>query len=187
MTELVRNPDVMSKAKQELEQMISKGNNPIEEADIGKLPYLQAIVKETLRLHPPVPFLLPPKAGKDVDIGGHTISKDAKVLVNMWTICRDPTLWDNPTMFSPDRFLGSDIDVKGRNFELAPYGAGRRICPGLLLANRMLLLMLGSLINSFDWKLEQGIETQDIDMDDKFGITLQKAQPLRIVPLKINN
>ncbi|RZB91105.1 Geraniol 8-hydroxylase [Glycine soja] len=95
MTELVRNPDVMSKAKQELEQMISKGNNPIEEADIGKLPYLQAIVKETLRLHPPVPFLLPPKAGKDVDIGGHTISKDAKVLVNMWTICKDPTLWDS--------------------------------------------------------------------------------------------
>ena len=187
MTELVRNPDVMSKAKQELEQMISKGNNPIEEADIGKLPYLQAIVKETLRLHQPVPFLLPPKAGKDMDIGGYTIPKDAKVLVNMWTICRDPTLWDNPTMFSPDRFLGSDIDVKGRNFELAPYGAGRRICPGLSLANRMLLLMLGSLINSFDWKLGHDIETQDMDMDDKFGITLQKAQPLRIVPLKINN
>ncbi|RZB88985.1 Geraniol 8-hydroxylase [Glycine soja] len=186
MTELVRHPHVMSKAKQELEQITSKGN-PIEEGDIGKLPYLQAIVKETLRLYPPVPFLLPRKADRDVDIGGYTIPKDAKVLVNMWTICRDPTLWDNPTMFSPDRFLGSDIDVKGRNFELAPYGAGRRICPGLSLANRMLLLMLGSLINSFDWKLGHDIETQDMDMDDKFGITLQKAQPLRIVPLKINN
>ncbi|KAG4907791.1 hypothetical protein JHK82_056443 [Glycine max] len=189
MTELVRNPDVMSKAKQELEQMISKGNNPIEEADIGKLPYLQAIIKETLRLHPPVPFLLPRKADKDVDIGGYTIPKDAQVLVNTWTICRDPTLWENPSVFSPDRFLGSDIDVKGRNFELAPFGAGRRICPGMLLANRMLLLMLGSLINSFDWKLEHGIEAQDMDIDDKFGITLQKAQPLRIlpVPVKINN
>ncbi|RDY13857.1 Geraniol 8-hydroxylase, partial [Mucuna pruriens] len=186
MSELVRNKEAMTKAKEELEQITSKGN-PIEEADIDKLPYLQAIVKETLRLHPPVPFLLPRKADRDVDIGGYTIPRHAQVWVNMWAICRDPTLWENPTLFSPDRFLGSEIDVKGRNFELAPFGAGRRICPGILLAHRMLLLMLGSLINSFDWKLEHGTETQHMDMDDKFGITLQKAQPLRIVPVGINN
>ncbi|XP_027367268.1 geraniol 8-hydroxylase-like [Abrus precatorius] len=184
MTELVLNPEIMSKAKKELEEEIGKGK-PVEESDIAKLPYLQAIIKETLRLHPPVPFLLPRKAERDVDICGFTIPKDAQVLVNVWTIGRDPTLWVNPTLFSPERFLGSDIDIKGRNFELAPFGAGRRICPGMMLAIRMLLLILGSLINSFDWKLEDGIKPQDVDMGEKFGITLQKAQPLRVVPVDI--
>jgi cytochrome P450 len=185
MTEVVCNPEIMLKAKRELEKMIGSGV-PIEESDIAKLPYLQAIIKETLRLHPPVPFLLPRKAERNVDIGGYTIPKDAQVLVNVWNIGRDPTLWVNPTLFSPERFLGSDIDVKGRNFELAPFGSGRRICPGLQLANRMLLLMLGSLVNSFDWKLEGDMKPEDMDMDDKFGITLQKAQPLRVVPVRIS-
>ncbi|WJX14716.1 hypothetical protein P8452_04936 [Trifolium repens] len=184
MTEVVCNPEIMLKAKRELEQMIGSGV-PIEESDIAKLPYLQAIIKETLRLHPPVPFLLPRKAERNVDICGYTIPKDAQVLVNVWNIGRDPTIWVNPTLFSPERFLGSDIDVKGRNFELAPFGSGRRICPGLQLANRMLLLMLGSLVNSFDWKLEGDMKPEDMDMDDKFGITLQKAQPLRVVPVRI--
>jgi cytochrome P450 len=186
MTELIRNPEAMQKAKKELEQTIGLGV-PLEESNISKLPYLHAIIKETLRKHPPVPFLLPRKAERDVEIGGYTIPKDSQVLVNVWTICRDPTLWENPTLFSPERFLGSDIDVKGRDFELVPFGGGRRICPGLQLANRMLLLMSGSLINSFDWELEGGMKPEDMDMDDKFGITLQKAQPLRIVPLKLSN
>ncbi|XP_004496721.1 geraniol 8-hydroxylase-like [Cicer arietinum] len=185
MTELMRNPEAMRKAKMELEQTIGC-SVPLEESNISKLPYLQAIIKETLRLHPPVPFLLPRKAERDVEIGDYTIPKDAQVLVNVWTIGRDPTIWVNPTSFSPERFLGSQIDVKGRNFELAPFGAGRRICPGLQLANRMLLLMLGSLVNSFDWMLEDGMKPEDMNMDDKFGITLQKAQPLRVVPVRIS-
>lgn len=185
MTELIRNPEAMLKAKKELGKMIGC-SVPLEESDISKLPYLQAIIKETLRLHPPVPLLLPRKAERNVDIGGYTIPKDAQVMVNVWTIGRDPTIWLNPTLFSPERFLGSDIDVKGRNFELVPFGAGRRICPGLQLANRMLLLMLGSLVNSFDWKLEGDMKPEDMDMNDKFGITLQKAQPLRVVPVRIS-
>lgn len=186
MTELLRNPEVILKAKKELEQSIGCSVPVLEESDISKLPYLQAIIKETFRMHPPVPFLLPRKAARDVDIGGYTIPKDAQVFVNVWSIGRDSTLWKNPTMFSPERFLGSNIDVKGQNFELAPFGAGRRICPGLLLANRMLLLMLGSLINSFDWKLADEMKPEDMDMDDKFGITLQKAQPLRVIPIGIS-
>ncbi|XP_061374304.1 geraniol 8-hydroxylase-like [Gastrolobium bilobum] len=186
MTELVLNPEIMSKAKKELEEMIGKGK-PVEESDISRLPYLQAIIKETFRLHPPVPLLLPRKAAKDVDISGFTIPKDAQVLVNVWTIARDPTLWKNSTLFSPERFLESEIDIKGHNFELAPFGAGRRICPGMMLAIRMLLLMLGSLINSFDWKLEDGMKPEDMDMEEKFGITLQKATPLRVVPVNLSN
>lgn len=184
MAELIRNPEAMQKAKKELKQTIGCGV-PLEESNITELPYLNAIIKETLRKHPPVPFLLPRKAERNVEISGYIIPKDSQVLVNIWTICRDANLWENPTLFSPERFLGSDIDidVKGRNYELVPFGGGRRICPGLQLANRMLLLMLGSLVNSFDWELEGGMKPEDMDMDDKFGLTLQKAKPLRILPL----
>ncbi|KAK7253135.1 hypothetical protein RIF29_37588 [Crotalaria pallida] len=186
MAELLRNPEVMLKAKQELKQTIGVGN-PVKETDIERLPYLKAIIKETFRLHPPVPFLIPRKAITSVEICGYTIPKDAQVLVNVWEIGRDSSIWDNPNLYLPERFFGSEIDLKGQDFELTPFGGGRRICPGLPLAMRTLLLMLGSLINSFDWKLEGDMKVEDINMDDKFGIALEKAQPLRVVPLIINN
>ncbi|XP_054775983.1 geraniol 8-hydroxylase-like isoform X2 [Prosopis cineraria] len=186
MAELLRNPEAMSKAKVELQETIGKGK-PVEESDIGKLSYLQAVVKETLRLHPPAPLLLPRKAEIDVELGAYTIPKDAQVLVNVWALGRDPRMWKNPEEFSPERFLGSEIDVKGRNFELIPFGAGRRICPGQNLALRMVFLVLGSLINCFEWKLEGGKKPEDMDMDDKFGLTLQKAQPVLAVPYRAND
>ncbi|KAK9276156.1 hypothetical protein L1049_005687 [Liquidambar formosana] len=182
MAEVLHNPETLMKAKAELEQTIGKCN-PLQESDVTRLPYLQAIVKETFRLHPAVPLLLPRKAEADIDLCGFTIPKGAQLLVNAWAIGRDPTIWVNPNSFVPERFLGSDIDVKGRDFELIPFGAGRRMCPGLPLAMRMLHLMLGSLIHSFDWKLEDGVKHEDMNMEDKFGITLQKAQPLRAVPI----
>ncbi|KAL4602654.1 hypothetical protein ACB092_10G069100 [Castanea dentata] len=172
MAELLHNPETLSKAREELEQTIGKGN-PIEESDIPKLPYLQAIVKETFRLHPTGPLLLPHKAEAD----------GAQVLVNAWAIGRDPSIWDNPDSFMPERFLGSEIDFRGRSFELIPFGSGRRICPGLPLAIRMVHLMLGSLVHSFDWKLEDGVTPQNMNMEEKFGITLDMAQPLRAFPM----
>ncbi|XP_021662322.1 geraniol 8-hydroxylase-like [Hevea brasiliensis] len=184
MTELLRNPKTLMKAKEELEQIIGKGNL-LHESDIAKLPYLKAIIKETLRLHAAAPLLVPRKAGANVEICGFTVPKDAQVLVNAWAIGRDPSLWEDPELFLPERFLGSDMDVRGRDFELIPFGAGRRICPGLPLAIRMLHLMLGSLINSFDWKLEDGITPESMDMEDRFGITLQKAQPLRAIAVQL--
>ncbi|XP_023883927.1 geraniol 8-hydroxylase-like [Quercus suber] len=184
MAELIHNPEVLSKAKEELNQIIGKGN-PVEESDIARLPYLQAIVKETFRLHPTVPLLLPRKAEADVEIQGFTVPKGAQVLVNAWAIGRDSSIWENPNSFKPERFMGSEIDVKGRNFELIPFGAGRRICPGLPLAIRMLHLMLGSLIHTFDWKLEDGFKPEDMSMEDKFGLTLQMAQPLRAIPVMV--
>ncbi|KAH9657552.1 cytochrome P450 family 76 subfamily C polypeptide 7 [Citrus sinensis] len=180
MTELLHNPEALSKAKLELEQTVGKGNS-IEESDIIRLPYLQAVVKETFRLHPPVPLLIPRKALEDIEIAGFTVPKGAQVFVNAWAIGRDESTWDNPHTFIPERFLRSNVDFKGQNFELIPFGAGRRICPGLPLAIRMLYLMLGSLINSFDWKLED----ENMDMEEKFGITIMKAQPLRAVPVAI--
>ncbi|XP_028762784.1 geraniol 8-hydroxylase isoform X3 [Neltuma alba] len=185
MAELLHNPKAMSKAKAELEETIGKGK-PVEESDIARLPYLQAVLKETFRLHPAVPFLLPRKSEMDVEVGGYIIPKDAQVLVNVWAIGRDASIWKNPEGFLPERFLRSEIDVKGRNFELIPFGAGRRVCPGYPLALRMVFLVLGSLINCFDWKMEGGTKPEDMDMDDKFGITLEKAQPVLVVPYRAN-
>ncbi|PQM43100.1 geraniol 8-hydroxylase [Prunus yedoensis var. nudiflora] len=151
MVELLRNPKKLSKAQEELEQVIGKGK-PVEESDIARLPYLQATIKETFRLHLAVPFI-PRRAEAGVAICGYIVPKGAQVLANAWAIGRDPGIWDNPTSFMPERFLGMDVDVTGKSFELIPFGDGKRICLGLPLAMRMIHLMLGSLINSFDWKL----------------------------------
>lgn len=181
MAEVMKNSEkVLDKAKAELNQVIGKGKI-VEEADISKLNYLSCIIKETARLHPPVPFLLPRQVEEDVELCGYTISKNSQVLVNAYAIGRDPMLWENPLSFQPERFINSTVDVYGHDFELIPFGAGRRKCPGLPLAMRMLPIMLGSLINCFDWKLEGGIAPEELNMEDKFGITLAKLHPLRAV------
>ncbi|XP_024974215.1 7-ethoxycoumarin O-deethylase-like [Cynara cardunculus var. scolymus] len=185
MTEVLRNPHTMTKAKEELEQVIGKGKI-IEEADIMRLPYLSCIVKETLRIHPPVPFLIPRKIEHEVELNGYTVPRDTQVLVNVWAIGRDPTLWEDALDFKPERFMTSGCDVRGQHFELLPFGAGRRICPGLPLAVRMLPVMLGSLLNNFDWSLDAGISPKELDMTEKFGIALQKADPLCAVPKLLN-
>lgn len=182
MAELLHNPEKLKKSQAELHEIIGKGNT-IEETDIPQLPYLQAIVKETLRLYPAVPLLLPRQPDSDVKLMGFTVPKHAQVMVNVWAIGRDPDLWENPNLFEPERFLGLEIDVKGHDFELIPFGAGRRICPGLPLAIRMIHLMLGSLIHGFDWKLAGDIPPEKMDMESKFGLTLDKAQPLHAIPL----
>ncbi|RVW61742.1 Cytochrome P450 76C2 [Vitis vinifera] len=174
---LLHKPETLRRVQVELLQTIGK-DKLVKESDIAQLPYLQAVVKETFRLHPAVPLLLPRKAEVDTDICGFIVPKDAQVLVNVWAIGRDPNLWENPNSFMPERFLGSDMDVRGQNFELIPFGAGRRICPGI----RMIHLMLASLLHSYDWKLEDGVTPENMNMEEKFGVTLQKAQPLRALP-----
>ncbi|KAM1498537.1 hypothetical protein ACFX1Q_022274 [Malus domestica] len=120
--------------------------------------------------------------------GKYIVPKDAQVLVNAWAIGRDPNIWDDPNSFMLERFLDSEIDILGKNFELLPFGGGRRICPGLPLAMRMLNLMLGSLIKSFDdWTLENGIVPETLNMEEKFGITLEKAHPLIAGPMLYKN
>lgn len=184
MAELLHNPDKMAKARAELEQIPDK-MNPIQESDIQRLPYLQAIVKETLRLHPPAPLLVPHKAGKDVEICGYVVPKNAQILFNVWAMSRDEKVWEKANSFMPERFLDKEIDFRGRDYELIPFGAGRRICPGLSLANRTIHVILGSLIRSFEWKLENEMKPEDMDMRDKHGFTLHKAEPLRAIPIKM--
>ncbi|GMN73899.1 hypothetical protein TIFTF001_053091 [Ficus carica] len=182
MAEVIKSPEIMSKARAELDQVICKGNQ-VKESDVSRLPYIQAIVKEAFRMHPTAPLLIPRKADCDVEICGYTIPKDAQVIVNVWALGRDSSTWENPNKFMPERFLEMDMDVGGRDFKLIPFGSGRRICPGFPLAMRMLHLMLGSLLHSFDWKLEDGVVPGTLNMEEKFGLTLQMAQPLRAIPV----
>lgn len=185
MTELLKNPDLMHKAKQEVGGVMGKEQQVAKEWQLEKLPFLEAIFKETLRLHPPAPFLLPYKASNDAVVSDYTIPKGARVLINAWALGRQPSHWDDPTSFRPERFLQQHqqqaargvVDYKGRDFELIPFGAGRRLCPGLPLAARMVQLMLASLIHSFDWEVPKVL-----DMEEQWGITLKKAVPLCVVP-----
>ncbi|CAH2057854.1 unnamed protein product [Thlaspi arvense] len=183
MAELLRNPKTMTKVQAEIDRVIGQ-NGVVQESDISQLPYLQAVVKETFRLHPAAPLLLPRKAETDVEILGFMVPKDTQVLVNVWAVGRDSSAWENPTRFEPERFLGKETDVKGKDYELTPFGAGRRICPGLPLAVKTVPLMLASLLYSFDWKLPNGVVSEGLDMDESFGLTLHKTNPLHAVPVK---
>ncbi|GJX74867.1 7-ethoxycoumarin O-deethylase-like protein, partial [Tanacetum coccineum] len=183
MSEVLRKPYIMTKVKEELEKVIGEGK-VVEEKDLPKLPYLKCIVKETLRIHPPFPFLIPRKVDKQVKLNGYTVPKGTQVLINVWAIGRDPNIWEDSLDFKPERFMNSGIDVQGQYFELIPFGAGRRICSGLPLAMRMIPMMLGSLLNMFDWNIDDE-SSEDLDMTERFGISLQKATPLRVVPMPL--
>ncbi|XP_059283178.1 geraniol 8-hydroxylase-like [Lycium ferocissimum] len=183
MAEVMKNANVMRKAQTELEEVIGKGK-VIEEKDISVLPYLQCIVKETMRLHPPGPFFLR-NAKQDVEVCGYFVPKGSLVVVNVWLMGRDPNIWEDPLVFKPERFWGSEFEVRGQDFELIPFGGGRRICPGLPLAMRIVPVILGSLLNSFDWKVEGEIAPKDLDMEEKFGLTLAKSCRLRVVPIPL--
>uniref|UniRef100_A0A1W7HBW0 Cytochrome P450 n=1 Tax=Scoparia dulcis TaxID=107240 RepID=A0A1W7HBW0_SCODU len=182
MTELIRHPKKMSRIRDELRELTEE-NRQINESDISRLPYLQAVVKETFRLHPAAPFLIPHKAEADIEINGYVVPKNAQILVNVWASGRDPNTWPDADLFMPERFVDrNEIDFRGRDFELIPFGAGRRICPGLPLAYRTVHLMLATLIQNFGWKLENGEKPEELDMSEKFGLTLQKAIPLNLLP-----
>ncbi|XP_071927464.1 cytochrome P450 76T24-like [Coffea arabica] len=182
MAELLRNPEKMEKAKTEIREVIGH-RKLIQESDISALPYLLAIVKETFRLYPPV-SIMSRHYEADIEIDQYIVPKNAVVLVNLWAIGRDSSVWSNPDSFVPERFLDSEIDVKGHHFELLPFSTGRRICVGMPLAERMLHLILASLIHNFDWKLEDGMKPEGVDMSEKLGITMQKAVHLKAIPIK---
>ncbi|KAM3233219.1 hypothetical protein P3L10_018578 [Capsicum annuum] len=160
MAELLRKPEELNKVRQEINEKIGT-ERPVKESDIDKLPYLQAVVKETLRLHPAAALLLPHKAQNDIEVLGYTVPKDSQVFVNAWVIGRDPKSWVRPLEYLPERFIESSVSYKGRDFEYIPFGAGRRICPGMPLAIRMVNLMLASIIQPFSWKLPKGMAPEN--------------------------
>ncbi|PHT71045.1 Cytochrome 76A2 [Capsicum annuum] len=181
LTELLRHPEAMDKVKREISEVVGP-NRKFEESDIDNLPYMQAVIKESLRLHPPLPFLIPRETVQDTKFMGYDIPKDTRVLVNTWAIGRDPECWEDPMSFKPERFLGSKLDVKGQHYELIPFGAGRRICVGLPLGHRMMHFALGSLLHEFEWELPDCVSPKSINMDESMGTTARKALSLKVIP-----
>ncbi|KAG6406501.1 hypothetical protein SASPL_134105 [Salvia splendens] len=152
MTELLRNPTVMQNLQNEVRE-IAKDSSNITEYDLERMHYLKAVIKETLRYHPPVPLLVPRVASKDVKIKGYDVAAGNVVMINAWAIGRDSVSWNEPEEFKPEIFLNSSIDFKGLNFELVPFGMGRRACPGAAFAVATIEFVLASLVQKFDWKL----------------------------------
>lgn len=184
MSELVRDPVAMAKAQAEVRKAFPSGS--LKESDIINLPYLQAVIKEVMRLHPAGTLLLH-KAMKDgLDLSGYRVPKGTSVIVNTWAIGQNPQFWNEPDVFRPERFLEKQISFYGKDFELIPFGSGKKSCPGLPYAARVIPFLLASMLAEFDWRLQDGMEHKDIDMSDNFTSTLKMAVPLCVVPIPIN-
>lgn len=177
ISELLRKPEIFEKATEELDRVIGR-DRWVEEKDIVDLPYINAIAKETMRLHPVAPMLVPRFSIEDIKISGYDIPKGTRVLVNVWTIGRDPNLWENPNEFIPERFIGKDIDVKGQDFELLPFGSGRRMCPGYSLGLKVIQSSLANVLHGFTWNLPPNMKKEDLDMNEIFGLSTPKKIPL---------
>ncbi|KAJ4805843.1 Cytochrome P450 [Rhynchospora pubera] len=175
MTLLLNNPDILKKASAEIDAHV--GNKRlIQESDMPNLPYLQCIINEVLRLYPGGAILLPHKSRENVSLGGYEIPAGTILLVNTYQIHRDPSLWEEPTKFKPERFESGKLEANKQM--MFPFGMGRRRCPGEALAMREIGLILGTLIQCFDW---QRIGDELVDMSEGPGLTLPKAVPLEAI------
>ena len=174
----------MRKAVEEIDSVVGK-SRLVEESDIVNLPYIQAIVKETLRLHPPGPILTR-EASQNCTVDGYDIPKKTRLLINVWAISRDPKHWEDPLEFKPEeRFLSKDgsgninqLDVRGQHFQLLPFGSGRRVCPGTTLGLQVVHTTLATMVQCFDWKVDHGT----VNMEEGPGLTLPRAHSLVSVP-----
>ncbi|CAN1303648.1 Cytochrome P450 93A3 [Linum perenne] len=183
ISELIKHPSAMNKARQEIDSVIDSvvgKSRMVQELDIPNLPYLQAVVKETLRLHPTGPLIVR-ESTEDCEIQGYNISARTRLFVNVWAIGRDPNHWEEPLEFRPERFIdgkGSHVEVRGQHFEMLPFGSGKRGCPGTTLALHMVQTTLAVMVQCFEWKVDG-----DVDMEEGVGLTLPRANPLVCVPV----
>ncbi|CAM0957876.1 unnamed protein product [Alopecurus aequalis] len=177
MSELMRNPDTMRKAQSEVRDNIH-GKPNVTEDDLANLKYLRLVIKETLRLHPPVPLLLPRESTETCRVLGYDVPKGTTVFVNTWAICRDPKYWDNAEEFKPERFESGSVDFKGTNFEYTPFGSGRRLCPGMSFAQSIMELALAALLYHFDWELPAGVNPGALDMAEQMGLAVGRKNDL---------
>lgn len=186
MAELMLHQDVMAKLQAEVRKSPpNKGQTTVvigeDDALVGTTTYLKAVIKETLRLHPPVPLLVPHLSQEDCDVDGYTIPSGMPLLVNAWAIGRDPRLWDAAEEFVPERFVrGGGVDFRGMDFEFLPFGSGRRMCPGVNFALASTEILLANLVFHFDWELPRGVDT--VDMAEVFKLTVSRKQELLLSP-----
>ncbi|KAM0892186.1 hypothetical protein ACQ4PT_025953 [Festuca glaucescens] len=186
MAELMRNPQLMIKLQSEVRNNTPRGQELVEEENLSGMNYLKTVVKETLRLYPPAPLLLPHLAMTDCEVDGYTIPAGTRAIINSWALGRYPDSWEKPEEFVPERFLEGGataaVDLRGKDFQFVPFGAGRRICPGLNFGLATVEIMLANLAYCFDWELPAGVEKEDIDMAEVFGLTVRRKEKLMLVP-----
>ncbi|KAL1334508.1 cytochrome P450 71D8 [Arachis ipaensis] len=181
MSELMRSPRAMKKAQTEIRKALIE-KQTIQEADVAELPYLKAVVSETMRLHPPLPLLLPRQSREECTIHGYHIPIKTKVMVNAYALGRDPDYWYDSETFLPERFQDTPMDFKGSNFEYIPFGAGRRACPGLTFGLANVEFALAMLLYHFNWELPKGIRPEDLDMDEAQGAVVGRKNHLYLIP-----
>ncbi|XP_054816354.1 cytochrome P450 71D10-like [Prosopis cineraria] len=182
IAELIKNPKIMKKAQAEVRK-IYKEKEFVGESEIHQLKYLNSIVKETLRLHPPGVLILPRENIERCVINGYEIPEKTRIIINAWAIGRDPKFWDDADTFKPERFLDNPIDFRGTNFDYIPFGGGRRICPGISFAIPNIELPLANLLYHFDWKLPNGITHEEFDMSEMFAASTRRTENLWLVPV----
>ncbi|KAJ4960684.1 hypothetical protein NE237_020594 [Protea cynaroides] len=174
MARLVLHPDIQAKAQAEINACIGGQHRPVRDSDIPNLPYLQAIVKEVLRLHPPGPLLSWARlATHDVHVGKFLVPEGTTAIVNMWAISHDKSIWKDPWAFKPERFIEEDVSIMGSDLRLAPFGSGRRVCPGKALGLATVHLWLGRLLQNFTW-----LPAQPVDLSERLQLSLEMKQPL---------
>ncbi|KAG0619330.1 hypothetical protein M758_4G131900 [Ceratodon purpureus] len=192
LAELLHHPHIQSKLQIELDTIIGT-KRMVEEADLSNLTYLHAVICEGYCLHPSAPLMLPHSNLEPCKVDGYYISANSHVFINIWAICRDPTIWNSPESFNPERFcktntqadvqIGNErsmveIDYKGLDFELLPFGYGRRICPTMQSATLTVSLAVAQLVHGFRWTLTDGHASIDMDMRERFTLSLQMKSPL---------
>ncbi|XP_051128151.1 cytochrome P450 CYP82D47-like [Andrographis paniculata] len=171
---LLNNPKELKKAQQELDEKVGRERR-VELSDMSNLVYLEAIVKECLRLYPAAPLSAVREFSEDCNVGGYEIEKGTMLFVNIWKLQRDPQLWEEPDKFLPERFLTT---AGHRDFQWIPFGGGRRICPGVNLALEMMKLVIANLVQGFDIST---LDDEPVDMAGSFGLTISKAGPLNVL------
>ncbi|KAK3120230.1 hypothetical protein QOZ80_9AG0684040 [Eleusine coracana subsp. coracana] len=183
MAELVANPKVMKKAQEEIRRVLVRKER-VNEESLRDLHYLRAVIKETLRLHPPAALFPRVCLQDDQKIQGFHVPRGTILVTNIWAICRDPKYWKDPDTFIPERFEDEcAFDFKGSDFEYIPFGAGRRICPGITFAQATIEIVLANLLYHFDWELPHGVKSEEIDMTEVFGLSVKKKADLLLHPI----
>ncbi|XP_061345025.1 cytochrome P450 CYP736A12-like [Gastrolobium bilobum] len=182
LSELLRHPRVMKVLQDEIEHKVGIGKM-VEEKDLMTLSYLDMVVNETLRLYPVAPLLVPRESRESITIGDYHIKKKSRVIINAWTIGRDPKVWsDNAETFYPERFMKKKVEHQGQNFQFVPFGSGRRGCPGMQLGLITVKLVMAQLVHCFNWELPCNVTPDNLNMQEKFGLAIPRAQQLQAIP-----
>jgi len=178
MTELLHRPECLNRLQEEV-RTICKGNSSVSEDDIKDMNYLKAVIKETMRLHPPLPLMVPHESTQDVRLGDYHIPAGTQVMINAWAIGREAATWGpDAEKFRPERHLNSSVDFRGHNFELIPFGAGRRICPAISFAVILIEVTLANLVHRYDWRLPEEYIEDQTNVAESTGMVIHRLFPL---------